>query len=336
MQVLVTGGAGYIGSFAVRALREAGHGVLVVDDLSRGHRESVPAGVRLVELSCHDTDAVAELMTRESVEAVLHFAALSLVPESVREPGLYWSHNVGGGARLLEACRRAGVGRFVFSSSAAVYGEPEHVPITEEHPLRPTNPYGATKRAFEEMLGHFAVSAGIASVALRYFNAAGAMPDGSLGEDHEPETHLVPLAIAAAAGRRPALTVFGEDYSTPDGTCLRDYVHVIDLARAHVLALDWMDANPGQGAVFNLGASRATSVREVIETVATVIGRDVPHLVGERREGDPAVLVASNERARAELRWIPERSDIMTIVRDAWSWHRAHPHGYAGPGSSAN
>ena len=321
--VLVTGGAGYIGSFVVRALRDGGHRPIVLDDLSTGHSGTVPSDVGFERMECGATEAVAALMCREGVDAVIHLAALSLVGESVRDPGRYWLRNVGQAAGLLDACRAAGVGRFVLSSTAAVYGEPERVPIDEEHPLRPTNPYGATKRAIEEMLGHFGASAGLGWASLRYFNAAGAAPDGSLGEAHDPETHLVPIAMHAALAGKPPLTVFGDDYDTPDGTCLRDYVHVLDLADAHVRALDWLDAHPGGSLVCNLGGGRPTSVREVIEAVGRATGRPVPHRIGPRRAGDPSVLVAAVGRAREELGWEPRRSSIDEIVRDAATWHRA-------------
>lgn len=321
MTVLVTGGAGYIGAFVVRALREAGHRPVVVDDLSTGHASAVPDGVRFERVACGETEAVARLMREERVDGVVHLAALSLVGESVRDPGRYWARNVGQAAGLLDACRIAGVRRFVLSSTAAVYGEPERVPIDEDHPTRPTNPYGATKRAIEQMLGHFRDAAGIGWVSLRYFNAAGAAPDGSLGEAHDPETHLVPIAVRAALRGEPRLTVFGDDYPTPDGTCLRDYVHVIDLADAHVRALDWLAAHPGEDLVCNLGGGRGTSVLEVIDAVGRITGRPVPHEIGPRRAGDPSVLVASVERAREQLGWTPARSSIDEIVSDAVRWH---------------
>ncbi len=327
MKVLVSGGAGYIGGFVARALVERGHSVVVLDDFSTGHRGALGEWP-LVELRCGDTEAVAAAMEARGVEAVVHLSALSLVGESVRDPGRYWRENVGQAAGLLDACRRAGVERFVLSSTAAVYGEPEQVPIVEEHPLRPTNPYGATKVAIEQMLAHFQDAAGLGWVSLRYFNAAGAAPDGSLGEDHAPETHLLPLAFAAALGTRGPLTIFGEDWPTPDGTCLRDYVHVIDLAAAHVLALEWLEAHPRQSLITNLGGGAGTSVREVIDAVARASGREVPHAVGPRRAGDPAVLVAATERARCELGWRPKRSSIDEIARDAWAWHSTHPRGF--------
>jgi UDP-glucose-4-epimerase GalE len=328
MRVMVTGGAGYIGSFVLRAVVEAGHEAFVVDDLSKGHRKAAaPHAVN--ETPCGNTERMAAFIADRGVDAVIHLAALSLVGESVRNPGLYWARNVGQAAGLLMACEEMGVKRFVLSSTAAVYGEPERTPITEEMPTQPTNPYGATKRAIEEMLGHFGTSCGMGWVSLRYFNAAGAMPDGSLGEDHDPETHLVPLAIRAAQGVGKPLTVFGTDYPTPDGTCLRDYVHVLDLARAHVRALDWLEAHPGESLVCNLGGGTPASVKEILAAIEEVSGREVPHTIGERRAGDPSVLVASIARARSELGWEPQTSDVPTIVKDAWAWHAAHPEGFA-------
>ena len=321
MAVLVTGGAGYIGSFVLRALAARGLEAVVLDDLSTGHRRAAE-GWPLEEFSCGDTDRVAALMERAGIDAVIHLAALSIVGDSVREPERYWRHNVGGAEGLLAACRRAGVRRFVLSSTAAVYGEPSRVPIPEEHPLAPTNPYGETKVEIERRLAAAREADGLGWAALRYFNAAGAKPDGSLGEDHPVETHLIPLALRAAAGAGGELTVFGDDWPTPDGTCLRDYVHVLDLARAHVLALDWLDAHPGGALVCNLGGGQGTSVREVLDAVHAATGRAVPHRIGPRRAGDPAVLVAAVGRAAEELGWRPERSEIGTIVKDAWAWER--------------
>lgn len=328
MRVLVSGGAGYIGAFVVRALRDRGHGVVVLDDFSTGHRGTLCDGP-LVETRCGETSAVARAMEEHGIDAAIHLSALSLVGESVGDPGRYWLENVGQAAGLLDACRRAGVRRFVLSSTAAVYGEPREVPIPEDHPLQPTNPYGATKVAIEQMLGHFEAAADLSWASLRYFNAAGAAPDGSIGEDHHPETHLIPLAVAAAQGTRGALTIFGDNWPTPDGTCLRDYVHVIDLAEAHVRALDWLEAQRGKGhLIANLGGGEGTSVRQVIEAVSRAAGSEVPHTIGARRAGDPAVLVAATDRARTELGWSPRHSSIEEIARDAWAWHSSHPSGY--------
>lgn len=325
MPVLITGGAGYIGSFVARAVIERGHDVVIVDDLSKGHRSAVPEKVPLLEIECGDTERVAEAMREHKIDAVIHLAALSLVGESVENPGLYWRRNVGQAIGLLEACHSAGVRNFVLSSTAAVYGEPEKTPIDEDQPLAPTNPYGATKVAIEQMLHDFQVAHALGWVALRYFNAAGAAPDGSLGEDHTPESHLIPLALQARLGQRPPLTIFGTDYPTPDGTCLRDYIHVLDLADAHARALDWLEAHPGQRLIANLGASQASSVREILDAVAKVTGKEVPHTTGARRPGDPAILVASNGHARQQLGWVPKHSDIETIVGDAWAWHGCSP-----------
>ncbi len=330
MRVLVVGGAGYIGSFVAGALEKRGHGVVVLDDLSTGHRAAA-SGRELVVGRCGDTEPTAALMRERGIEAVVHLAALSLVGESVKNPGRYWLENAGQAAGLLQACREAGVGRFLLSSTAAVYGEPEVVPIVEDSPLQPTNPYGATKVAIERMLADFQAACGLSWVSLRYFNAAGAAPDGSRGEDHSPETHLLPLAFQALVGMRPPLTVFGEDYPTPDGTCLRDYVHVLDLADAHVRALEWMEANQRDGGshlIANLGGGQGKSVKEILETIAKVTGREVPHSIGDRRAGDPAVLFASAARAKTELGWNPQHSDVETIVKDAWAWHEANPKGY--------
>ncbi len=330
MRVLVTGGAGYIGSFVVRALLSRGHEPFVADSLVRGHREALPPDIRLTKAGCGETTAMIELMSRRSIDAVIHLAGYSLVSESMEKPGEYWFNNVGQTAGLLEACRRAGVKRVVFSSSAAVYGEPQTTPIPEDEPLRPTNTYGATKKAVEEMLADFRAAHGMGWVSLRYFNAAGAAPNGTVGEDHDPETHLIPLALAAAAGTRPRLTVFGADYSTPDGTCLRDYVHVLDLAEGHVKALEWLDAHPGRSLIANLGGGRGASVKEVLAVVAQVAGRDAPHTFGARRRGDPPVLVAAIDRAQSDLAWQPGRSDLANIVQDAWAWQQKHPKGYGG------
>lgn len=321
MNLLVTGGAGYIGAFVARRAVEVGHRVLVIDNLSSGHAEAV-AGLTLELVDCGDDLAVEALIRRHEAEAVIHLAGRSQVGESMTSPARYWRENVGGAARLLDTCQRCGVTKFVFSSSAAVYGEPLETPIAESHRTLPTNPYGSTKRAIEQLLEQLHAAAGFGFVALRYFNAAGAAPDGSLGESHQPETHLLPLAIQAALGQRGPLTVFGSDYDTPDGTCLRDYVHVIDLADAHVRALDWLDQQPGRSLICNLGAGRATSVRELIRTVELVSGKPVPHRVGPRRAGDPSVLLAAIETAQRELGWFPRRSSLDQITADAWAWHR--------------
>ncbi len=324
MKVAVTGGAGYIGSHAVRELLDSGHEVVVLDDLSAGHRASVPPNVALVEGDLGDRAALARFL--EGADAVLHFAGLLSVGQSVGAPGKYYQANVVKGLALLQAMQDAGVGRFVFSSTCAVYGVPERVPIDESHPKDPINPYGASKMAFERALLDHARAGQLRAVALRYFNAAGCHPDGSLGEDHDPEEHLIPLAIDAALERRPALTILGDDYDTPDGTCIRDYIHVQDLARAHVLALDAVDRHePFQ--VYNLGSGSGHSVRQVIDEVGRVAGRAVPAQVGPRRPGDPPRLVAAPARAKERLGF-QVSIGLSTIVESAFRWRQAHPQGY--------
>jgi len=364
MRVLVTGGAGYVGSVSVEALVAAGHDVLVLDDLSRGHRDALPGGVRLVEGSYGDPAIVGQLLANTPVDAVLHCAARSLVGESVSDPALYYRENVAGGVAFLEVLREAGVRRLVFSSTAAVYGTPASVPIREDAVLAPINPYGETKRTFEGALRWYAAAYGLRSVSLRYFNVAGA--SGRNGEVHAPETHLIPNVLAAAEGRA-ALTVFGIDYPTPDGTCIRDYLHVEDLARAHVLALEATSPGdprtagpaPDSGAApagraaadrrtapndragaaasdgvgvaalaINLGNGGGFSVREVLSAAETVVGSPIPHAIGERRAGDPPVLVADAGRADEILGWRAQHRDIVEIVASAWAWRQAHPDGY--------
>jgi UDP-glucose 4-epimerase len=324
MRVLVTGGAGYIGSITAEALLAAGHGVWVMDNLSRGHRSAVPPGAPLIHADVRDREAVANVLRGERVDCVMHFCAASLVGESMEKPGVYFDNNVGGMIQLLQAMVDAGTPGIIFSSSAATYGEPERIPIPEEHPVRPTNPYGESKVISETLLGWFNRVHGVRYAALRYFNAAGATE--RLGEDHSPETHLIPLALAAAAGTGEALPVFGRDYPTPDGTCIRDYIHVLDLADAHIRALERLDALEEH--VFNLGNGEGYSVLEVVRTVERVTGQPVPVREAPRRPGDPARLVASADRARRLLGWSPARPWLEAIVADAWSWMRRHPHGY--------
>ncbi len=317
--VLVTGGAGYVGSFAVRALRARGERVVILDDLSTGHRAHVPEGVPLVEIDLRDADAVQAVLAADEFDAVLHFAANAYVGESVREPRKYWENNVGCTLNLLGACLDQDVRRVVFSSTCTVYGEPGLPSLTEDLPVAPVNPYGRTKAAIEQVLGDYGAAYGLRSYRLRYFNAAGAAADGSLGELHEPETHLVPLALHAAVTGAP-LRVFGTDYPTPDGTCVRDYVHVEDLADAHVRALDRLRAG-AEGAALNLGTGSGTSVREVLESVERVSGRAVPTIDAPRRPGDPPFLVAAPGRAQSELGWSPAQPGIDAIVASAWRWH---------------
>jgi UDP-glucose-4-epimerase GalE len=323
--VLVTGGAGYIGSHACKALAAAGYRVVVFDNLVAGHRGAVQWG-ELVLGDITDARDVLDAMHRHEVFAVVHFAAYLDVGESVREPARYYRNNVLGALNVLEAMADAGINHFVFSSTCATYGEPLETPITEAHPQRPINSYGETKLAIERALPHFERAHGIHSVALRYFNASGADPDGDIGEDHSPEIHIIPRAIEATAGRRP-LQVFGDDYPTPDGTCLRDYIHVTDLADAHVKALDAL-VETGKSGAYNLGTGRPHSVREVVDAVGRVAGQPVPWTIAPRRPGDPAVLYASPHKAQAELHWMPRFIDIDAIVTTAWNWHRTHPDGY--------
>lgn len=324
--VLVTGGAGYIGSHAVRALRAAGHPVVVLDDLSAGHEAAVPAGVPLVRLRVQDRAAVADVLGRHGIDAVMHFAASLNVADSVVNPLAFYANNVEGSLSLVGAMIDAGVSRLVFSSSCAVYGEPARVPIDESLELQPINAYGETKLAVERALRHVEHAHGLRWIALRYFNAAGAEPDGSIGEDHDPEIHVIPRAIQAATGG-PPLQVFGDDYPTPDGTCLRDYIHVCDLADAHVRALDALDGGAPSGA-FNAGTGRPHSVRQVIDAVSRVVGSSVRWTIAPRRPGDPAVLYAASDRLQHELGWRPRHLDLDTIVGDAWRWHQSHPRGY--------
>ena len=326
--VFVTGGAGYIGSHAAKALHRAGYRVVVFDNLCAGHREAVRYG-EFVQGDITDVAAVRTALRRHRVTAVLHFAGFLDVGESVREPLRYYRNNVVGALSVLEAMVAEGVAPFVFSSTCATYGEPIEAPIAETHPQRPINSYGETKLAVERALVHFERAYGIRWIALRYFNAAGADPDGEIGEDHSPEIHLIPRAIRAAMGG-PGLEIFGDDYATPDGTCLRDYIHVCDLADAHVRALQIL-VETGKSGAYNLGTGRPHSVRDVIGTVEAVTGLRVPWTLGPRRAGDPAVLYAAPDRARSELCWKSRFSDLESIVRTAWAWHRTHPQGYTRP-----
>jgi UDP-arabinose 4-epimerase len=327
--VLVTGGAGYIGSHAAKALHRAGYRVVVFDNLIAGHREAIKYG-DWVEGDVTDVMAVRAALARYQATAVMHFAAFLDVGESVRDPVKYYRNNVVGALSVLEAMVAERVGTFVFSSTCATYGEPIDTPIVETHPQQPINSYGETKLVIERALVHFERAYGLHSIALRYFNAAGADPDGEIGEDHAPEIHLIPRAIQAAVGG-PGLQVFGDDYPTPDGTCLRDYVHVSDLAQAHVKALDALIAT-GKSGAYNLGTGQPHSVREVIAAVERVTGRTVSWTLGPRRPGDPAVLYAAPHKAQTELGWVPQFSGLDEIVQTAWTWHRTHADGYSTPG----
>ena len=319
MRILVTGGAGFIGSHTVLRLAELGHRCVVVDDLGNGHADAVLHGT-LIEADVRDTARLTQVMRAEKIDGVIHFAAFIEAGLSVTDPLRFWDNNVGGTRSVLAAMRDAGVDKLVYSSTAALFGDPESLPIGEDDRKAPANPYGDTKLAGERMIADAGRAHGIRSVALRYFNAAGADPAGRLGERHDPESHLIPLALAAAAGRGKTLTLFGTDYPTPDGTCIRDYIHVADLAAAHVLAMDRLAAG-GESRAFNLGNGSGWSVRQVIDTVERVTGRPVPHAIGPRRPGDPVSLVASNRRALEELGWRPRYPDLSDMVAHAWAFY---------------
>lgn len=326
MNIMVTGGAGYIGSHTVRELVNRGHQVLVLDNLSRGHKAAVKEGF-LVVGDTGDRELLQKLFADFEVEAVMHFAAHSQVGESVRLPSDYYRNNVVNGLNLLDAMIESQVPYLVFSSTAAVYGEPQEFPIQETHPANPTNPYGATKLALEEAMGWYGEAYGLKWTSLRYFNAAGADPAGDIGEDHTPETHLIPLALKVALGELPHLEVYGNDYPTPDGTCVRDYIHVNDLAQAHVLALDAL-AGGGPSTVYNLGNGSGYSVLEVIRAAEEVVGMTLPVRLTDRRPGDPAMLVAASDKIKRELGWQPEHPGLNDIIATAWRWHLSHPRGF--------
>lgn len=323
--VLVTGGAGYIGSHSAKALRQAGHRVVIFDNFCAGHEQAV-LGAPVIDGDVRDVEAVRRAIRESRATAVMHFAAWLVVSESVRDPIGYYRNNVEGALSTLEAMRAEGCRHFVFSSTCAVYGEPVEVPLRETHPTTPINPYGQTKLAVEQALPHVERAYGIRSMSLRYFNAAGADPDGELGEDHTPEVHVIPRALDAATGGAP-FEIFGDDYPTPDGTCLRDYVHVADLADAHVRALHRLEQG-GASATYNVGTEQPSSVREVLAAVERVTRRRIKTRAAPRRAGDPGVLYASAARIRGELGWVPRRPALDTMVRDAWKWHSAHPRGF--------
>lgn len=326
MKVLVAGGAGYIGSITTYALMQAGHEVVVYDSLAKGHRKAVPRGARFFLGDIEDTARMLDVLGEEQVDAIVHFAAYSLVGESGKVPFNYYFNNVCGTLSLLSAARKSGIDKIVFSSTAAVYGEPEKTPIQEDDPKIPVNVYGRTKLAVEWMLQDFHKAHGIRSVALRYFNACGAMPDGSMGEDHHPETHIIPLVLNAALGQGE-VSIFGDDYPTPDGTCIRDYVHVCDLADAHVLALEKLEQG-FEGGMFNVGYGKGFSVKEVVDTAKAVTGVSFPVGKADRRDGDPAVLVADSTKLKAEFGWEPKYDNLEDIIKHAWLWHTEHPEGY--------
>ena len=325
MRILVTGGAGYIGSHSAKLFRERGHEVWVYDNLVYGHRAAGPAD-RLVVGDLSEIHRLDQLLVEQRIDAVVHFAAFAAVGESVLQPAKYWQNNLVNTLALLECVRRHGIKRFVFSSTCATFGCPTAMPITEETPQHPINPYGHTKLAVEWALSEYSQAYGIGYAALRYFNAAGAAADGTIGEDHTPETHLIPLVILAAMGKRPHIEIFGTDYPTPDGTCIRDYIHVDDLADAHLLALEKL--TPGLELRYNLGIGHGYSVREVIRCVEEVTGKLVPVKEGPRRAGDPPILIASSAKIQKELGWRPRYVELRGIVETAWKWHQSHPKGY--------
>ncbi|MFN3689535.1 MAG: UDP-glucose 4-epimerase GalE [Fimbriimonadales bacterium] len=324
--ILVIGGAGYIGSHMVKYLLQKGEQVVILDNFSTGHRQAVLGGV-LVQGDLRDAETLNAVFRKYEIECVMHFAAFIFAGESMREPAKYYDNNVLGCLRLMEAMRLNGVRQIIFSSTAAVYGEPVSIPIPETHPLNPSNTYGETKRVMEGMLRWYGQAYGIRSVALRYFNAAGADPEGALGEDHRPEEHLIPLTLFAALGRREAISVFGTDYDTPDGSCIRDYVHVWDLCEAHYLALHRLRAG-APSEVYNLGNGQGYSVLEVIRAAERVVGKPIPTVYAPRRPGDPARLVASSEKAQRELGWQPRYPQLETMIEHAYRWFLAHPSGY--------
>jgi UDP-glucose 4-epimerase len=327
MRVLVTGGAGYVGSHSVRALREAGHEVTVLDSLEKGHSRAC-AGAELVMGNTADLDLVRAVLTQNRIECVMHFAAYIEVGESMRDPARYYANNTAATAYLLQACCECDVRQFVFSSTCAVYGQPETVPMREDAPRRPLSAYGRSKLLTEEILESLDERGAMRYVALRYFNASGAHPAGDIGEAHSPETHLIPLILQVALGQREAIKIFGTDYPTPDGTCVRDYIHVLDLARAHLAAMEYLAAG-GASAAFNVGTGTGYSVREIIEVCREVTGHAIPAQEEARRPGDPPALYADPAAIRAALGWEPTMSDIRSLVASAWAWHQSHPHGFA-------
>lgn len=327
MNILVTGGAGYIGSHAVKALIEAGHAVTVIDNLGRGHREAIHTDAAFHQLDIRNTDALTDVMTSGGIEAVMHFAALAYVGESVTDPLMYYDNNTHGSISLLRAIDAAGIKRMVFSSTCATYGEPQTMPITEDLPQNPINPYGASKLVFERVLKDYAAAnTDFGYAALRYFNVAGSASDGSLGEDHEPETHLIPVLLNTALGKRDKAMIFGTDYDTPDGTCIRDYVHVEDLVDAHIAVLQSLAANDQR--FYNLGIGRGYSVREVVDAAKRVTGVDFTVDVAPRRAGDPPQLYADPRKIQTELGWSAKHTDLDEVVATAWRWFKAHPNGY--------
>lgn len=327
MAVLICGGAGYVGSHNVRAFIEHGEDVIIVDSLETGHRASVPDGIKFYQADIRDSKALDTIFGENNIEAVVHFCAYSLVGESMEKPLKYFDNNVGGMISLLEAMYDHNVKRIIFSSTAATYGEPKKIPILESDPTQPTNPYGESKRIMEKMMKWVSSQHDIRYVSLRYFNVAGAWRDGSIGEDHKVETHLIPLILQVPLGKRQHITVYGDDYPTKDGTCIRDYIHTEDLARAHLLALNYL-RNGGESNIFNLGSGDGYSVMEMITAAREVTGHPIPAVVENRRPGDPAKLVADSTKAQRILGWKPEVTNINDIIASAWKWHKSHPKGY--------
>lgn len=327
MSYLVLGGAGYIGSHAVNKLIENDYNVIVVDNLQTGHEEAINSKAKFYKGDIRDKNFLSDVFKKEDIDGVFHFAANSIVGESMKEPLMYFNNNVYGMQILLEVMNEHNVKNIVFSSTAATYGEPKQVPITEDMETCPTNTYGETKLVMEKMMKWCDKAYGMKYVALRYFNVAGAQDDGSIGEDHNPETHLIPIVLQAALGKREYITIFGDDYDTEDGTCVRDYVHVVDLVEAHILAMKYL-TDGGESNIFNLGSSQGFSVKEIVETARKVTNIDIKEKMGDRRSGDPSKLIASSDKARKILGWNPTRTNIENIIKDAWLWHNTHRNGY--------
>ncbi|WP_455797196.1 UDP-glucose 4-epimerase GalE [Clostridium butyricum] len=327
MSYIVLGGAGYIGSHAVNKLIENNYDVIVVDNLQSGHEEAINSKAKFYKGDIRDKNFLSNVFKEENIDGVFHFAANSIVGESMKEPLMYFNNNVYGMQILLEVMNEHNVNKIVFSSTAATYGEPKKVPITEDMETCPTNTYGETKLVMEKMMKWCDKAYGMKYVALRYFNVAGAEDDGSIGEDHNPETHLIPIVLQTALGKRDHITIFGDDYDTEDGTCVRDYVHVVDLVEAHILAMKYL-TDGGESNTFNLGSSQGFSVKEILETARKVTDKDIKAIIGERRAGDPSKLIASSDKARKMLGWNPSRTNIENIIKDAWLWHDTHKNGY--------
>ncbi|WP_455794124.1 UDP-glucose 4-epimerase GalE [Clostridium butyricum] len=327
MSYIVLGGAGYIGSHAVNKLIENNYDVIVVDNLQSGHEEAINSKAKFYKGDIRDKNFLSNVFKEENIDGVFHFAANSIVGESMKEPLMYFNNNVYGMQILLEVMNEHNVNKIVFSSTAATYGEPKKVPITEDMETCPTNTYGETKLTMEKMMKWCDKAYGMKYVALRYFNVAGAEDDGSIGEDHNPETHLIPIVLQTALGKRDHITIFGDDYDTEDGTCVRDYVHVVDLVEAHILAMKYL-THGGESNTFNLGSSQGFSVKEIVETARKVTDKDIKAIIGERRAGDPSKLIASSDKARKMLGWNPIRTNIENIIKDAWLWHDTHKNGY--------